>query len=337
MRLSAEETKRLSALTDASPRASMPADAVPSGSGAQAAAHEGGGEPSGGEHSGEHRGEHRGDAAEPRGQASYRYDGLECDGQLRLTGDQLRLTSQRRHISVVLYRRHAPPAADVDAAAQPAMEGASAAERSEGRASVPAVPDGTAADSNAGGVRRQRQAKSERGRGSKRQRRRQEQEEQLPPTAQPQRPLAAEETTRKRKRKQARAQLLAPLEAQPQPRPRVRASSQLQQETTADAAGAAGAIPGVLLTSADDASEKRRRKKQRKAQRDGQLGVPGGMLAAVWTEAGATELDVCESGAETVGLVRPQSPLQADSDVAGAKRKRKKKKKKKKKTRTASA
>lgn len=43
--------------------------------------------------------------AEPRGFASYRYDGLEASGRLRFCGYSLELTSDPRHISAVLYRR----------------------------------------------------------------------------------------------------------------------------------------------------------------------------------------------------------------------------------------
>ena len=43
----------------------------------------------------------------PLGAASYRYDGLEAEGQLRFCGHELTLTSDPRHISVVLYRRAA--------------------------------------------------------------------------------------------------------------------------------------------------------------------------------------------------------------------------------------
>ena len=43
---------------------------------------------------------------EPRGFASYRYDGLEAEGQLRFCGYSLELTSDPRHISLVMYRRN---------------------------------------------------------------------------------------------------------------------------------------------------------------------------------------------------------------------------------------
>ena len=36
---------------------------------------------------------------------SYRYDGLEAGGALRYAGRELTLTSDPRHISLVLYRR----------------------------------------------------------------------------------------------------------------------------------------------------------------------------------------------------------------------------------------
>lgn len=42
---------------------------------------------------------------EPCGFASYRYDGLESDGQLRFCGYELTLTSDSKLISLVLYRR----------------------------------------------------------------------------------------------------------------------------------------------------------------------------------------------------------------------------------------
>ena len=46
----------------------------------------------------------------PKGMASYRYDGLEASGRLRFAGSQgLTLTSDERHVSFVLYRRHAAP------------------------------------------------------------------------------------------------------------------------------------------------------------------------------------------------------------------------------------
>ena len=44
---------------------------------------------------------------EPRGWGSYRYDGLEADGKLRYAAAKLTLTSDPRHISVVLYRKRA--------------------------------------------------------------------------------------------------------------------------------------------------------------------------------------------------------------------------------------
>jgi len=49
---------------------------------------------------------------QPKGRASYRYDGLEAAGRLRFTSWGKRgptLTSDERHISFVLYRRQAPP------------------------------------------------------------------------------------------------------------------------------------------------------------------------------------------------------------------------------------
>ena len=50
---------------------------------------------------------------QPLGEASYRYDGLEANGQLRyVSADGITLTSDERHISLVLYRRKPPPQAD---------------------------------------------------------------------------------------------------------------------------------------------------------------------------------------------------------------------------------
>jgi hypothetical protein len=50
---------------------------------------------------------------QPLGEASYRYDGLEANGQLRyVSADRITLTSDERHISLVLYRRKPPPQAD---------------------------------------------------------------------------------------------------------------------------------------------------------------------------------------------------------------------------------
>ena len=45
---------------------------------------------------------------QPKGLASYRYDGLEAEGMLRFTGYNLTLTSDSRHISLVLYRKGPP-------------------------------------------------------------------------------------------------------------------------------------------------------------------------------------------------------------------------------------
>ena len=60
-----------------------------------------------GEASGRHGGR------QPLGEASYRYDGLEANGQLRyVSADGITLTSDERHISLVLYRRKPPPQAD---------------------------------------------------------------------------------------------------------------------------------------------------------------------------------------------------------------------------------
>lgn len=46
---------------------------------------------------------------EPLGTASYRYDGLECEGQLRYCGTQLKPTSDCRYMSFVVYRRGETP------------------------------------------------------------------------------------------------------------------------------------------------------------------------------------------------------------------------------------
>ena len=53
-----------------------------------------------------------GGPAEPLGYASYRYDGLEAEGRLRFCGYRLQMTSDPRHVSVVLYRKVEASASD---------------------------------------------------------------------------------------------------------------------------------------------------------------------------------------------------------------------------------
>ena len=65
---------------------------------------------------------------EPLGYASYRYDGLEAEGRLRFCGYSLHMTSDPRHVSVVLYRKADPSASDeADEAESDATAAAAAA------------------------------------------------------------------------------------------------------------------------------------------------------------------------------------------------------------------